>query len=100
MECVYVVDQDMAVLSRAACVQLGLVNCNCAVDRVADEPDFKSEFKMMAKDNPGAVRGIKDFAAPKCTKYVCGFLDIFNQLNKFSTQPNKQRGPLREGATE
>lgn len=47
VERVYVVDQDKALLGRAACIQLGLVSCSREVDQVSDGPGFKSEFSVL-----------------------------------------------------
>ena len=49
-ETLYVVDQSKALLSRSACVKLGLVTCECDIDSVSDTTDasvFRSEFPKL-----------------------------------------------------
>lgn len=51
-ELMYVVDQSRALLSRDACVKLGLITCNCDIDLVSDNTDvnvFHSEFPNLFK---------------------------------------------------
>lgn len=49
-ETMYVVDQTKALLSRSACVRLGLITCICDVDSISSPTDasvFRSEFPML-----------------------------------------------------
>lgn len=49
-ETMYVVDQTKALLSRSACVQLGLITCVCDVDSVSNATDasvFRSEYPKL-----------------------------------------------------
>jgi len=50
IETLYVVDQTKALLSRSACVKLGLITCDCDIDTVCDTTDaivFKKEFPTL-----------------------------------------------------